>query len=80
MRLSVTCFISLANTEEAPLTDNLARLVEIEGKRCTNRRVPYLISAGIFSTPTAGGFQSPPQSLPGKRREYLAQVLIRLQS
>lgn len=48
MRLSVTCFISLANTEEAPLTDNLARLVEIEGKRCTNRRVPYLISAGIF--------------------------------
>jgi hypothetical protein len=28
--MTITCSITLANTDETPLTDNLARLVEIE--------------------------------------------------
>lgn len=39
MSLSVTCSITLAYTEETPLTDKLARLVEIEASLLSNPSV-----------------------------------------
>ena len=37
--MAITCSITLANTEKTPLTDNLARLVEIEASLLSNPSV-----------------------------------------